>query len=156
MGVPMWPGGRRRRQGTPLPEAGSVSIVTAATMALAMMLTMVSVDLLRALEAKGRAETAADSAALAAAQEIALPTGLSPVEVAAGYAERNGATLVSCTCEPHTTEAIAEVKVSASLSFLGGDRIVTARARAVIEPAGPNGTTGPGRHDPAGRVGRPR
>ena len=144
MAAAIRPGSGGRRQGIPLREAGSVSIVTAGTMALAMLLTMISVDLLRALEAKGRAEAAADSAALAAAQEIALPTGLSPAEVAAGYAERNGATLVSCTCEPHTTEAIAEVQVSASLSFLGGDRIVTARARAVIELAGPTEPTRPG------------
>jgi secretion/DNA translocation related TadE-like protein len=132
--------GRRRRVGGRVDElhweSGSVSILTAGSLALVMVLTLVSVDLLAALRAKGRAETAADAAALAAAQEIAIPTGASPTEIAADYAELNGASLLSCTCEPGSSEAIAEVRVTAAFLFLGPDRVVSYRARAVIEPGG--------------------
>jgi hypothetical protein len=48
----------------------------------------------------------------------------------------NGATLASCTCEPGSSEAIVEVRVVASFLFLGPDRMVTSRARAVIESGG--------------------
>ncbi|MFL5735936.1 MAG: pilus assembly protein TadG-related protein [Actinomycetota bacterium] len=76
-------------------ERGSVSIVAAVAIAVLASLTMGCADLARALVAVGRADTAADAAALAAAQELALPTGALPASVAADYAERNGATLVS-------------------------------------------------------------
>ena len=49
---------------------------------------------------RGRsARTAADAAALAAAQEFAFPSGLEPAALAAeGYASANGAVLSACTC----------------------------------------------------------
>jgi secretion/DNA translocation related TadE-like protein len=116
-------------------QAGSVSILAAGTLFLAGILSLVTVDILRALQAKGRAQTAADAAALAAAQELAIPSGVSPEEVAADYAGRNGATLVTCTCAPGSSEAVVEVEVQVVLVFVGGDRTVHARARAVIEGA---------------------
>jgi hypothetical protein len=123
------------RQGRRGRQAGSVSILAAATLFLAGVLSLVTVDILRALQAKGRAQTAADAAALAAAQELAIPSGVAPEEVAADYAGRNGATLVTCTCAPGSSEAVVEVEVPVVLVFVGGDRTVTARARAVIEGA---------------------
>jgi len=140
---------------------GSVTVLAAAVLFLAGSLSLIAVDVMRALQAKGRAQTAADAAALAAAQEIALPSGITPQQAAADYAGRNGAALLSCTCEPGSPEAVVEVEVPVVLVFLGGGRAVRAKARAVIEGAqlGPmstmagDGSTGPGRAPPAPRGG---
>ena len=83
--------------------------------------------------ARSKARTAADAAALAAAQELALPSGLLPADVAADYAGRNGAALTACTCEPETVEAIVEVRVDVDgLLLVPGPRSLVARARAVV------------------------
>jgi hypothetical protein len=90
---------------------------------------------MRAVQGVARAQMAADAAALAAAQEIAIPSGAAPEAMAADYAERNGARLVSCRCEDGSGEAVVEVEVPISLVFVGADRSVRATARAVIEGA---------------------
>ncbi|MFL5766235.1 MAG: Rv3654c family TadE-like protein [Actinomycetota bacterium] len=114
-------------------ERGSVSIVAAVTIAVLAALTMGCADVARALVAVGRADIAADAAALAAAQELAAPTGSSPSSVAADYAERNGATLVECSCDAGTTEAVVAVEVQVGpMLLVPGDRSVTGRARAVV------------------------
>jgi Flp pilus assembly protein TadG len=110
-------------------------------MLLAAALVLMTVDLLRILQAKSRVQTAADAAALAAAQELAIPSGHAPLEFAADYAGRNGASLISCRCEPGTQEAAVEVQMQVALVFFGRGRTVTALARAVVtgaflEPAG--------------------
>lgn len=115
-------------------ERGSVSIVAAATIAILAALTMGCADLARALVAVGRADTAADAAALAAAQELAAPTGSAPSSVAAEYAQRNGATLVECSCETGATDVTVAVEVRVGpMLLVPGDRSVTGRARAVVE-----------------------
>ena len=93
-------------------EAGSVTVLAASVLFLAGVLVLVAVDLLRVVQARARAQTAADAAALAAAQEIAVPAGRTPAEVAAEYAERNGGTLVSCDCAPNAREATNECRSS--------------------------------------------
>jgi secretion/DNA translocation related TadE-like protein len=114
-------------------EHGSVSIVAAVTIAVLASLTMGCADLARALVAVAKADTAADAAALAAAQEIALPSGSEPASVAADYAERNGATLVECSCDPGASEAVVAVEVQVGpMLIVPGDRTVTAQARAVV------------------------
>jgi secretion/DNA translocation related TadE-like protein len=114
-------------------DRGSVSIVAAVTIAVLAALTMGCADLTRALVAVGRADTAADAAALAAAQEIALPAGRTPDAVAQEYAERNGATLVECDCDPGSAQAVVTVQLPVGRMLLvPGDRTVTARARAVV------------------------
>ena len=117
-------------------ERGSVSIVAAVTIAVLASLTMGCADLARALVAVGRADTAADAAALAAAQELAVPTGAAPASVAADYAERNGATLVECACDAGSREAVVTVRLPVGpMLIVPGDRAVTARARAVVGSA---------------------
>jgi secretion/DNA translocation related TadE-like protein len=119
-------------------ERGSVSVLSAAVLFLAAVLSLITVDLARVVRAEARAQTAADAAALAAAQEIALPSGRSPSEIAAEYAGRNGGTLVWCRCDTGGTEAVVDVSVEAALLFLEPDRSVERQARAVIEvPGGP-------------------
>jgi secretion/DNA translocation related TadE-like protein len=114
-------------------EGGSVSLVTAALLLITVVLALACVDVLRVLSAKDRAQTAADAAALAAAQNLVAPSEQSPAEIAAAYAADNGATLVVCRCDAGSTEALVIVERSVSLPFLGGNRTVRASARAVIE-----------------------
>jgi secretion/DNA translocation related TadE-like protein len=117
-------------------ERGSISIIAAAFMVLVVVLAMGGADVAKALIAQARAQTAADAAALAAAQELAIPSGLVPAELAADYAIRNDATLVSCACEEESAEAVVEVQVPVgSLLLFDDDRIVIGRARAVVEAA---------------------
>jgi hypothetical protein len=64
-----------------------VSIVVVAMMAAIVVLALGAADVARVFAAASRAQTAADAAALAAAQELALPGGIvTPAETAAGYA----------------------------------------------------------------------
>jgi secretion/DNA translocation related TadE-like protein len=114
-------------------QRGSVSVVAAVTIAVIAALTMSCADLARALVAVGRADTAADAAALAAAQELAAPSGSAPASVAAEYAERNGATLVECSCEAGSSEALVAVEVQVGpMLLVPGNRSLTGRARAVV------------------------
>jgi secretion/DNA translocation related TadE-like protein len=109
--------------------------LTAAVMVLACVLSLVAADVSVALATRARAQTAADAAALAAAQEIAIPSGRTPEEAAAEYAQRNGGELIACRCDPGTGEAVVTVELPVHLLFLGPDRAVQAQARAVVGSA---------------------
>jgi secretion/DNA translocation related TadE-like protein len=116
-------------------EEGSVSIVVAALVAMILVLGLGAADLAKALVAVSRAQSAADAAALAAAQELALPSGSEPADSASEYAARNGAELIECRCAAGTLEATVRIRVPVGyLSTLGGERSVEARARAVVDP----------------------
>jgi secretion/DNA translocation related TadE-like protein len=121
-------------------ERGSASIVVVAAVALAGVVGAFSADLSRVMTARARAQTAADAAALGAAQELLMPSGPSPVDVARDFAERNGARLVSCVCDPGATEAVVTVDVDVTLPLLSQTRAVRASARAII--AAPPGSEG--------------
>jgi secretion/DNA translocation related TadE-like protein len=118
-------------------ERGTVTILSAGTLVLVCVLCLVAVDLLRVLQAKSRAQTAADAAALAAARELAIPGAPLPRDAAAQYAELNGATLQSCACERGSSQAIVEVEVPVTLVFLPPTRSLIGRARAVVERGRP-------------------
>jgi secretion/DNA translocation related TadE-like protein len=119
-------------------ERGSVSIVVVALMAVALVLAMGAADLARVLTGAARAQTAADAAALAAAQELASASGADPAELAAAYADRNGAVLTACSCDAGSTEAVVTVTIAVGELLLGpDDRVVTARARAVVDVPAP-------------------
>lgn len=119
-------------------QRGSVSIVVAGVIAVALVASLGVADVGKALVARARARAAADAAALAAAQELVLPGARSPDALAADYAERNGATVVSCGCAPGTLEAVVEVETAVGALFLASDGLtVRARARAIVDvPAG--------------------
>jgi secretion/DNA translocation related TadE-like protein len=117
-------------------EQGSISVTAAGIMVVALVLALVAVDLGRVLAAKARAQTAADSAALAAVQEMVRPRGSTPGELAVEYARRNGATLVGCQCDAGATEATVTVELEVSLIFLGSPRTLRSRARAVADLGG--------------------
>ena len=115
-------------------ERGSVSIVVAAGVAVVLVLTMGVADLGRVLTARGRARVAADAAALAAAQELAVPTGLDPAALAAEYAEANGAEIVSCGCAVGTSKARVVVRVPlGDLLLVPGAPTIDSRSRAVVD-----------------------
>jgi secretion/DNA translocation related TadE-like protein len=119
-------------------ERGSVSVLVCAGILVVAVLVMGTADLGRALVARSRARTAADAAALAAAQELALGTAEDPSVFAADYAARNGASLVSCACASGTFDVTVEVALPVGdLMLMPGSPVVTARARAVVDlPSG--------------------
>ncbi len=117
-----------------LGERGSVSVVVAAAVGMALVVTMGAADVGRALIARSRAEAVADLAALAAAQELAYRSGTDPAELAADFAIRNGARLVSCLCAEGTSEAIVRVAIEVRGFLLPlADRDVIGVARAVVD-----------------------
>src|SRR5207247_6756528 len=92
-------------------------------------------------------------AALAAAQELAIPSGHDPEEFAADYATRNGGALMSCQCDPGSREAVVEVRMPVTLVFLDGQLVLTARARAVVDgAAGAGAAIGRALTEPAGTM----
>ena len=119
-------------------QRGSVSVLLAAGILVVLVLVLGVTDLGRVLIARSKARTAADAAALAAADELALPTGADPAALAAEYATRNGAVLTACTCTAGTFEAVVMVEVTTGdLLLFPGVRVVVARARAVVDlPSG--------------------
>lgn len=121
-------------------ERGSVTLIVAVSLAFAGVIGAFGADITRAIAARGRAQAAADAAALAAAQELIVSSGRSPEEVAVEYAERGGARLESCLCDPTADEVVVSVAFDVHLPLLGQVRTVRARARAVVEsPAGTQG-----------------
>lgn len=120
-------------------ERGSVSVVLAAGIVVVLVMALGLSDLAVVLTARSRARTAADAAALAAVQELAVPSGLDPSALADEYAAANRAMLVTCSCVPGTWEAVVEVEAPVGpLLLIPGSPLVRARARAVVElPAAP-------------------
>ena len=116
------------------PERGSVTIVVAGVLAATIVLAMGAADVARVYLVAAQAQTAADAAALAAAQELAIPSGTEPEVVASAFADRNGADLVACECSPDATEAVVEVRVAVGpLLLFADDRVVVAEARGVVD-----------------------
>ena len=120
-------------------ERGSVTLLSAGILVALVVLAMGASDVARVLHAASRAQTAADAAALAAAQALAIDDGgPRPDELAGEYAARNGAALETCACEPGTFEASVGVRMPVGDLFLvAGDRTVSARARAVVDLPAP-------------------
>lgn len=115
-------------------ERGSTSVVAAAVMGVLAVLTMGAADVARVLDAAAMAQAAADVAALAAAQEQAIPSGLDPGELAAEFAARNGAELAGCACEAGGFESSVTVRAPVGpLLLFSDDRWVVAEARAVVD-----------------------
>ncbi len=113
-------------------------MVAAAILLATMVLVVGATDLARVLLASARAQTAADAAALAAAQSLAFPTDVEPAPAAELLAVRHGATLVSCACEPGTYEARVEVRFPVGALLMAPDDLsVRARARAVVDLPAP-------------------
>jgi secretion/DNA translocation related TadE-like protein len=116
-----------------------VTVVTAALLGVLLVLMMGATDLTRVLVAAARAQTAADAAALASAQEQAIPSGLDPAQVAAAFALQNGAELLECLCAAGAFESTVTVRIGIDvLSLVPGPRFVQATARAEVDTDGPD------------------
>lgn len=118
-------------------ERGSASLVVAAILLVVLVIASGAADLARVLVAASRAQTAADAAALAAAQDLAFPSGTLPEDAAAEYARRNGGRLRSCVCPVGSFEAAVLVEAPVGrLLLLRDDAVVVAEARAVVDLPG--------------------
>lgn len=114
-------------------ERGSVTIGIVAVILVVLVCTMGVADVGRVLIERSRAEMAADAAALAAAQDLALDAG-DPAADAAEFATRNGAALMSCECAPGSLDAVVTVRRSFSgLLLMPGTHSLQAEARAVVD-----------------------
>lgn len=111
-------------------QEGSVSIVTAVLVMLALMLGLFLFDLMVFLRARGEAQTAADAAAKAAGLELTplFGVGNDPRGAAAAYAGANGAELVSITAGRRNGMVTVTVTVRR-------------RARTLFVPLGKGGFT---------------
>jgi secretion/DNA translocation related TadE-like protein len=119
-------------------ERGSVSVVLVALLGVVVLLATGVADAAAALHASERAQDAADAAALAAAQEIAIPGGRTPNDVAAEYAQRNGGALEACSCDPASFEVVVTVGAPVGRLWLFADDLVAdASARAVVAMPSP-------------------
>jgi secretion/DNA translocation related TadE-like protein len=115
-------------------ERGSVSVVAAAVLVILLICTIGVTDLSRALRVRAQTRTAADAAALAAAQELAMPTGQDPALIAASIAWRNGAMLRSCICAVGSYDAVVTVERDVSgLWLVPGMFALIVQARAVVD-----------------------
>ncbi|MEX1046500.1 MAG: Rv3654c family TadE-like protein [Actinomycetota bacterium] len=115
-------------------QRGSVTLLAAAVMLMVMVLVLGLADMARTLSSSARAQSAADLAALAAVQELAIPSDRTPESVAAEYSRANGAELVRCDCSPGSIQAVVEVKrTTGDLLLVPGPREVRATARAVVD-----------------------
>jgi secretion/DNA translocation related TadE-like protein len=105
-------------------ERGATTVVMIGVVAIGFALLVGATRLGTAVVARARADTAADAAALAAADMIALGRGVDAAEAAArDTAAANGAQLVRCSC----TGRFAAVVVDYAVGGLGSARS-TARA----------------------------
>ena len=103
-----------------------------AVLVIGLVLAMGAARLGGALIGRARAESAADAAALAAADRLALGDGSAAARTAAGAtASSNDARLVSCDCSGTTAEVVVEVDVPAWGALFGPAR---GRAKAEVRP----------------------
>jgi uncharacterized membrane protein len=100
-------------------------MVVALSLLLSMAVGGLTVDLGRIAWNRGRAQTAADAAALAAAAESGPYGHDQPTEQARIFAAANGARLVDCLCDRGATAMQVKVSVGAT----------SAEARAVLDPS---------------------
>jgi secretion/DNA translocation related TadE-like protein len=113
-------------------ERGGVSIVVLAVLVIGLLITAGAARLGGALVGRARAESAADAAALAAADRLALGGGPDAAHAAASRtAASNDARLVSCECAGATAEVVVEVDLPAVLALFGPAR---GRAKAEVRP----------------------
>lgn len=111
------------------PEEGSGTVLTLGIIAAVLILTVLALGVAGAHAANRRAATAADLAALAAADTLrGFNTG-EPCEVAAHIARENGAQLVACTFPERieTVDVRVGVPITGPFAFLGS---VNGTARA--------------------------
>lgn len=118
-------------------EGGSVTVLAAACLSLVCLLCLLVGDIGQYLEARGRAENAADAAALCAVQESfpLFASGEGPMAAGGRLASLNGARIESMTVSPGGDRVQVEVSVRLNGLLLGKLGIMPGRvaARAAAE-----------------------
>lgn len=117
--------GRHRVAGARQPDDGSVLSLAVVGLVVSVMLTVVAIDAGAYLAAASRAQTTADSAALAAA--VALDEGRSPTGAAERVADAAGLQLDECRC----ARLPVQVKVSSPVSGLVVPQLTARRVVAL-------------------------
>ncbi len=119
-------------------ERGAMTILMIALCALVATIGVATAALGVLFDAREQAATAAEAAALAAAVATYPPTGSDePEGMAADFASRNGARLVSCVCPIDRTLRPRVVAVTVALEAnipMFGEVLVGRTARAEFEP----------------------
>ena len=118
--------------GSPVGERGNVSVMALAVVGLALVLCLGVARVGAAVVLQSRADTAADAAALAGADALALgATPRAAIDAARGEAVANGAQLVSCSCSGD----VAEVSVTIGRAHGHARAVIDARNDVAISPA---------------------
>lgn len=120
-------------------EAGAVGVIAAALAVIAVLVSLLAVDLGRVAASRAQLTTAADAAALAAAPLTfaGFGTGSDPVTAATETARANGALLVACRCGIDRSWVPRRVVVTVGRTVrlaLLGDRNLAAVAAAEFRP----------------------
>lgn len=125
----------RWRGAAPGGEPGNASIAVLSLAVMVMILIAGLGDLAIFYIARAKAQTAADSAALAAASELVPGLGKDPSGQALQFAAANGARLLDCRCR--FGSRVAEVRVAVEVRFMLaralGVKQVGARAKAEVD-----------------------
>lgn len=116
-------------------ERGAMTVLVAAVSLILALVAAGAADLGALLVARVRAQTAADSAALAAASALSplIGEGADPEIRAGNAAAANGARLVGCVCQHGAADAVVEVEITASAMFVRAWDGATVRASARAE-----------------------
>ena len=110
-------------------EYGSMTVIAASVIVIGLVLSVVVLNVGGYLGERSHASAAADAAALAAADELALGHGALAAWLAAGLAAaENGAELVLCECIGN--EANVKIVMKSRFRIVGR---IHARARATVE-----------------------
>lgn len=113
-------------------ERGSIAVVTVGVVAIGMVALLALARLGSAAVLQARADTAADAAALAAADQLALGRGSAAAQRAAQEtAVANGGVLVSCLCGGSAAEVMVEVAPPRAVGAV--TRPAHGRARAEVD-----------------------
>ncbi len=115
-------------------DHGNASVAVVGGMAMIMVFILGLSDLAVFYIARTRAQTAADSASLAAAAELIPGIGEDPEAKAREFAQANGAKLIACDCAmgSNVAQVSVAVPIQMSMSVFADVKEVKARSRAEI------------------------
>jgi len=125
------------RNKAPQADHGNASIAVVGGVAMILVFALGLSDLAVFFIARTRAQTAADSAALAAAAELIPGLGTEPEAKAEEFATANGARLTGCRCALGTSVAEVSVAVPVTLTLSAFSDLTEVRARSRAEVVSP-------------------
>lgn len=118
-------------------DHGNASIAVVGAVAMIMVFMLGLSDLAVLFLARTRAQTAADSASLAAAAELIPGLGTDPEGKAREFATANGANLTGCRCALGSTVAEVSVAVPVALTLAAFSDVKEVKAKSRAEVSFP-------------------